>query len=282
MNRIYFVIAALLALTFASDWAIAKEECGKSVAQGQEYGWCVEKNQGPDVMYVLHGGGGSEASAFENSEKTKNEWKEMGFDYPSVISFSFGPGWLLSDIATAERPALLDLVTKEILPSLEAKIGGVKGKRLLYGWSMGGYNGALLALRLPNHFDRAALLCPAMFSISPFDGTEKIEQFLASNPVVLREHFLGNFEWAREEFKNEEGWQRHSPLALAAKAKDLKTSFFTSCSRGDELGFFPGAESFAAELAKKTESRWVDIKEGGHCAQSAESESGLIKFLGGK
>jgi pimeloyl-ACP methyl ester carboxylesterase len=261
--------------------------CGRGKIGGYDYGYCLEINaKSPDVVYVLHGAGGSERSAlndpFLHNPGTLKLWEKMGFEAPTVVSFSFGEHWLLSDLAINRHPALLSLVTNGIIPALERQIGGVRGKRILFGWSMGGFNGAVLSLRKPNYFDRVALLCPGIFTLSPHDGEETIQKFLDSLPKsVNREAFRGNLAWAREEFPTAADWDRHSPYGLAERATGMRTSFFTSCSKDDELGFFPGAKAFAAELAKKAESRWVEIESGGHCAQSQESLEALARFVAG-
>jgi pimeloyl-ACP methyl ester carboxylesterase len=285
MTKIHLSLLFII-LSLSGNLAVAGV-CGQGRAEGYDYGYCLEINaRSPDVIYVLHGAGGSEKNALNNpfldNPDSRKVWEKAGFEAPTVVSFSFGEHWLLSDLAINKHPALLTLVTDKIIPDLEHKIGGVRGKRILFGWSMGGFNGAVLSLRKPNYFDRVALLCPGIFTLSPYDSEETIQKFLDSLPKsVNQEAFRGNLAWAREEFPSATDWDRHSPYGLAQRATNLKASFFTSCSKDDGLGFFPGAKAFAAELAEKTESQWVEIESGGHCAQSKESLEALARFVAG-
>lgn len=274
----------LLALAFNLSAAFA--ECGKDKASGVEYGWCIYKGEGPDVLYYFHGGGGSEnqwdkAGYFEDFAPV---WKAMGYKTPTVIAFSFGTSWLLSDMPEQKTPGLLDLAVQKILPALEKRIGGVKGQRLAMGPSMGGFNSAELSMRYPEKFARVAFLCPGLgYNIDPFASDEEVEKYIAKEPKSTNaDNIRGIIGWVRRHFLTRENWDRHSPEALAKRLTGNGLSFYISCSKEDEYGFFGGAETIAKILAPKTYVKWMPLDKGSHCQETDESMRATAEFLAGK
>src|SRR3989338_3817793 len=64
-------------------------------------GFCVHvptANASNDVVYYLHGSGNNEITweaRWYYTARLKNEWGNLTVPVPTVISFSFGPIWLL-------------------------------------------------------------------------------------------------------------------------------------------------------------------------------------------
>lgn len=275
-----FLVLVLLAFNLSAAYA----ECGKDTISGVEYGWCVYPGEGDDVLYYFHGGGGNEdqwSKAGYESDFQKT-WSKLGYKSPTVLAFSFGPSWILTDLPGDES---LQMVVNQIMPKLEKKIGGVKGVRMAMGPSMGGYNSAEVAMRYPEKFKRAAHLCPGLgyVGVSPFDSQVAIEKFIAEQPATAKpdnvREILG---WVAREFKTPENWERHDPQVLAKKLTNKDISFYISCTKDDEYSFFDGAKNVAEILSKKNYVKWVPIESGGHCHETDETMAQMAEFLAGK
>jgi S-formylglutathione hydrolase FrmB len=233
----------------------------------------------------MHGAGG-DAEAWKKdslAEILTPTWNKLKYQAPIVITVSFGPSWLLADVKSTRQPAYLQNFFDEIMPSLEKKIEGGVGKRMIMGFSMGGYNGAELALRAPNLFDRVALMCPGVSVLDPFMSASALEKAIKKMPKTTKPDYVrGIAGWVREVFGNRKDWTRHNPMVLVKAAKRLKPSFFVSCSKDDEYGLFEGAKVFEKIAAKKTRAEFFAIESGGHCAETPQSWAAVAKFLAGK
>lgn len=280
------MLRLLFAVLFLFNLEIhAKQTCGSETRRGQAYTWCITQGQSKDFLYYMHGGGGSEKSWDPRGYAgfLNERWAKMKFNRPTVIVVSFGTTWLLSDMQTKQHPSLLNLFVEEIMPSLEAKVPGKHGLRLLMGNSMGGYNGAELALRYPKLWSRVALLCPGVYVTNPFQTDEEIEAYLAKQPpTTQRDYVRGVVGWVREEFETQENWDRHDPMHLAEIAADAKATYHLSCTKDDQYGFYDGAKRFAEVMALKTKASFVSMEKGGHCALDEAAEDALAKFLAGR
>ncbi len=283
-------IQILLLLAFAQN-AFATEICGQDIADGLKYRWCVDHNpESPDVLYIMHGGGGNEHSWRESKlhEEFEQAWREKGVAAPSIITMSFNEGqWLLNDLAPRDQASasgkvsvLIKPVVEIIMPALEAKVGGVRGKRMMMGWSMGGYNAPVLSLRHPGLFDSVALLCPGLGLVDPFLPPDQLERAIQALPAGTNAETVRRVAaWIRHEFETKENWARHEPLSLARGLQKTKTKYFLTCTRDDEYGFFPGAEEFTRVMAGKTSVEWHPLETGGHCAQDLATTSALHNFF---
>jgi pimeloyl-ACP methyl ester carboxylesterase len=259
--------------------AFAGMKCGSGTADGAGYKWCIQQeanSSNHDVLYYFHGATGSEKSWNEedNTTRIRAAWAKLGVDTPSVVSLSFGPLWLVGDVATAQHPALLNSIVREILPAMEAKLTRKVERRILLGTSMGGFNVAQVSLRNPKLFSRVAMLCPALSSMSPFSTDEAIEKYIRSQSFLSREAVLWALRWVRSDFPNEATFLRNSPMHLAELSAP-GIPYFVSCTPKDEFGFYEGARSFAG-LVKGT---WFSIPEGQHCVQNEESIAAVAAFL---
>lgn len=278
MRTIFFLV---LTFTFGAE---AADVCGQESARGQQYSWCITEGESNEILYFMHGGGGSERSwdLHGYAGFLNDYWAKIGHNRPNVITVSFGTNWLLTDMQTAEHPALLNLFTEEIMPYLEAKIPGPHGKRMIMGGSMGGYNGSVLALRYPHLFERAAVLCFGVYTTDAFESDEKIEAYLAQQPPTTRRDFVrGIVGWVRDEFQTKENWERHNPLTLAAQITTLKPTYHMSCTKDDQYGFYEGAVKLAELIGKRTAISFSSMDQGGHCYLDDGAEAALGDFLAG-
>ncbi len=256
--------------------------CGTDSVEMLEYDWCIdydERGRNPDVLYYLHGVGRTPSDWQSNSENIaiQKEWQKRQVAPPTVISVSFGRAWLFSDLAGFFRPAYYPSFVNVIMRTMEAKIGGVRGRRLLKGESMGGFNASQLYLKSGQYFDRVALVCPAIPTIGPFASSEESDAFVARNLGFVDWKLIFGFKfWTFQAFPSQEIWAMHNPLVLAKRLNRHSPPLYVSAGLRDEFGFFEGA----AKLVKIARARgvkvtWVPLPVG-HCANDPKT---LAEFL---
>jgi pimeloyl-ACP methyl ester carboxylesterase len=272
-----FVLAAMSAsaVSFASD-----DECATQTTQGVEWSYCISKTDGsrnPDLAYFFHGIYGSE-NDWSNDRKIQEAWNEAHLDAPTVVSVSFGNVWLLSSKEGSELTGkLMDIFLHTVIPQIEKQLGGLRGKRLLIGKSMGGFNAAEVYLWNPELFSAVALLCPALSPISPYASDEDVQNFIertSSNPFLVHRAR----DVARTMFTTEAQWNAISPQLVASTLiKGNSPRLYVSIGREDGYGFFGGAEEFSKVAQSKAVSdvQWVPV-DGGHCAFDPLA---LVRFL---
>lgn len=283
INRI-ILLACLAVSLMGLEVSFAGElsnECSTQVDGGLQWSYCISRVEGsknPDLVYYFHGIDGSEKDWVEHSIPVREKWAKDGQDAPTVVSISFGTVWLLAPHSGSELTGMLmDFVMKAAIPQIESKLGGVHGRRMLVGRSMGGFNATELYLWYPEVFERVALLCPALSQISPFASDEEFEELIARTGAlptrVNRARDLGRFL-----FQNEANWRTVSPLLIAPlKVNSRYPKLFVSTGRQDDYGFFDGAEIFADLVHSQgvSEVEWYPV-EGKHCEFDAQA---LAKFL---
>lgn len=270
-------------LIHTSNSAFAEIRCEHSKLSSTQVEWCIDKTEGsknPDFVYAMHGGGHSAASWIRQNffKDLKTRWQQNHVDPPTIIVFSFGPSWLLGDMATAEHPALLPITINEVMPKIEAELGGLRGRRLLLGHSMGGYNGSELVLRT-DLFAKVAILCAGLVSLSPVAPPADIDAFLKRNPGARRSYVENTLAWIRSDFRTPENWNRHDPSRLIL-LKPRIPPFFVSCTKDDPYGFFEPSELLVEGLrGRRFPVEWYPLERGGHCASTPKVLEALARFL---
>jgi enterochelin esterase-like enzyme len=191
---------------------------------------------------------------------------------PTVISVSFGPQWLLTEVVRGDRPTAMQLFLKEVMPQVEEKIGGVKGRRLLQGESMGGFNASQLLLKTDHLFERVALLCPGMSAVGPFASKQEVEDFFARNqPHINRDWVQRILEWMKSEFPTPQDWANHNAIEQASQLNGRSPATYVSCGQQDEYGFFEAAQKFVERANSRGASiQWEPMK-GGHCVFNTQA-----------
>lgn len=237
------------------------------------WGYCVSRAEGStntDVLYYFHGKGGNKKSWADASNYPavmQERWKGAGKGAPTTVAISFGKIWLLAEKNSSKKSGLLEFVAEQAIPYIEQKqFGGSVANRLLLGESMGGFNGAQLVLKHPGLFKKAALVCPAIGALSPYDGSKAEEDYIRRTGarrwnVMLVLHLL------REYFPDQESWMKSAPLTVGRTQLGGATpELHVSCGQKDEYGFFEGAKLFA-DLARDhgVPAIWEPLS-GGHCA----------------
>jgi pimeloyl-ACP methyl ester carboxylesterase len=261
-------------------------ECGH-IAQKVKWDYCItrtENSQNEDIVYVLHGAGGDESTwtrwpAFQD---VRARWEKTGFQAPIIVALSFGPIWLLADPNSSPHSGLFDVFTKVVMPYVEQRLltdrlvdrlarAAPNRKRRILGFSMGGFNGSQLILKMPHAFKSAVLACPAIFTFSPFAPQQEIDAYI-SRTGAIKDFVNSSLTATKDFFPDEAAWQADSPLRLAqTKFGAASPAVYVSCGRTDEGGFYEGAQAFA----KSAKTRGANIKweslAGGHCVMNAEA-----------
>jgi pimeloyl-ACP methyl ester carboxylesterase len=245
----------------------ASQQCG----QEGLLRYCVHRAAGgvnADVVYHLHGRN-LEAEVWNDptyfTAMLQAYWQNAGQLPPTVISLSYGPVWLLAAKGQAERSGLLDTIWPHIL-AIEAREGQPK-RRLLMGESMGGLNSLVLGLSQPQHFDKVAALCPAVYLDSPFTPLSQIREAMVrtgADPQVI----FGIWQLSRSYVSNAEEWRHFSPLALIERAtlQEARPSLYLSAGLHDRYGLYEGTERLAQRAAQRgVPTEWHPLY-GGHCA----------------
>ena len=272
----FFVLASITLSTSVSTAQtdeLQKRDCDTTIFEKIEYDYCIyktDRSKNPDILFYFHGLLGSEKdwSLMPDHRQMRNIWKQNNQTAPTVITISFGRKWLLSEVPTS--PLLFEKFTKQILPALEEKAGGLApGRRLLLGKSMGGFNSSQVLFKT-NLFEKVALACPALPTIGPLSTKQEIKDYIErNNASKLRVYSV--IEWTQSEFKTQAEWEAHSPLHLAAQHLSPNSpQIMLSCGDQDEYGFFEGANAFA-DLAQKKGApvTWLPVV-GEHCEYDLE------------
>jgi len=226
------------------------------------------------LLYFLHPACG-DAGSWANLPLSRVFYaraKALGVPAPRVVGVSYGPLWSLLPTAGAEQPSLLERFVEEDLAHIERSLG-VPARRLVWGMSQGGFNAASLLLAYPRLFARGAVSCPAFYDF-PIYSDEEAHRFVMRSGAVPELAWWG-LERLRPRVGGPEAWEREDPLARAAGARELPPTL-VQATRGDEYGFFPGAERFATALAVRgLPATWAP-EPGGHCVFDVERAADFL------
>ena len=261
----------------------AGTECGAETAQLIPWNWCVYRTPGsknPDVVWYLHGRGGDEFSWAAKKEygEIRHQWATLAAAPPTVINVTFGTQWLLVSKNSTKRSGLLEYFQRTVIPAMEAKLGGLKGRRMLLGESMGGFSATELLLSREVKWDKVALACPALAWVSPWASWGKMLAWTWKNrvnPVITISILMTVRPFFDRQAKD---WEKLSPLALAATHLDKDTPpLLITIGQQDSYGFYSGVHDFYEIAAKQSGSRveWAPVK-GHHCSMDSDA---IARFL---
>jgi pimeloyl-ACP methyl ester carboxylesterase len=255
--------------------------CG-AFEQPVHYEYCVNKVRGstnPDVVYHLHGAGEDVHAWTANGpgRAVNDSWRTSKTNAPVVVSISFGQAWLLASKNSSPTSGLYDVFVQAVLPNIEANVlHGVKGRRLLFGYSMGGYNGTQLFLKNPELFEKVVLACPALAKVSPFGTPEELEDYIKRTGA---DRSLVQFmlEIVKHFYPDGPSYLQDAPLEKADK--QLGPTFpplHLSCGDADGFGFYEGA-TIMRDIAQahNVNLTWQSLK-GPHCVMDPDSIAGFL------
>jgi hypothetical protein len=208
----------------------------------------------PDAsLFFLHYATGDEKSAARVGvlQSFYRRYRKAGRRPPRVFSLSYGDHWLLSS-----EPGRLQVVDRAGFEALLRRLEKSPSKRrYLWGMSMGGYNSAEEALASPQDWTAAALQCPALQTLNPFDAPTQGLTPRQRDGFVLFNIRLGSAKV----------WDDESPLVLARRPGP-GPAFLIETNAGDEFGFQPGSRALADALKASGHAATFREIPGTHCA----------------
>lgn len=233
-----------------------------SESEGEDSSWayCLFKTEGSkskDVLYYFHGIMGGEKDWVEGSNSElrvalRARWTAQGVEAPTVVVISLGQRWLVND-------ENYELLSKQLFPIIEEKLKDHRGRRMIMGVSMGGFNTLQMLFRNPQAWDKAVLIAPMIPVCDPFLPERALYMCIAADPyknnvyAAYQSHMM-----AKEYFPEKELWTQFEPINLA-KTKlhhGEFPPFLLSTGTADEFAFFTKSENFA-KIAK---SKGADVK----------------------
>lgn len=274
----------LLTLAAPATFAKIETKCSSDRIQETKYSFCVRKNpESKALIYFFHGLlGNSQSYNKIITSQLDPLWKAQGLQLPNVIAVSFGGTWLLSEAADGNQ--FYRKLKDQIFPKLENDFSFDQSyKKAVMGFSMGGFNAAQTFFRNPIQFQKAAFLCPAFHTLSPYSSEQEIKDYVrrtgATKTLVNMSQDIG-----RKEFKSPESWDMENPFAIADRFNQINATIFIGVGARDQFGFHEGAWAFA-ELLKPKASKveFYLVPESGHCSfPSKELAAHFQEFLENK
>lgn len=246
----------------------AEPDChsiGHPVVQGYVCIHPTDRRKNPDILYFFHGVDRPAEDWRDRPEyrALQDLWQKSGRTLPTVLSVTFGKRWFMK--TGAPGMGLHEYFVKDVMPALENAVGGLgNGRRMIMGESMGGANSALLFIREQQLFNRAAFVCPAFSTVSPFDRFGIVG-------YILRNKADGFFTWyfmgvARDLIGRPEQWNPNNPLDMVTHMIGPQTPpVYISSMDADEFGFFEGGNTFV-NIARQHQAPVQFVpRQGRHC-----------------
>ena len=246
------------------------------------WAYCINKQRGSNnsnVLYYLHARKGNETwwnDQHYHTGKVYQHWRDAGIAAPTVVAISLGELWVLTQNPQAKNGGLYTTFIDHIIPTLEKKLGKPKGKKMLAGISMGGFNTLIVALKSKHFFDKAAALCAPLYNGSHHDGLLlTAKKWLDSDTSLQRALLLWGF--SRRYYPQRQDWHNNDPLALARRFDpNGAPALYLSCGQQDDWGCMQGSQHLVDTLNQQNgKVQWVP-RPGGHCDKDHHS---LAMFL---
>lgn len=235
------------------------------------WAYCINKQRGSnntDVLYYLHARNGNETwwnDRHYHTGKLYQQWRDAGLLAPTVVSISFGEQWVLTENPDEKNGGLYTQLIEQVIPTLEKKLAYPKGKRMLAGISMGGFNTLVVAMKSKHFFHKAAALCAPLYNGSHHDGLLLTAQkFFKSDTSLKRAAMLWGF--SQRYYPQLKDWQNNDPLALSASFDPRGApEIYLSCGQNDDWGCMQSSQILVDSIKKNSGNiQWVP-RPGGHC-----------------
>ena len=285
-----FLVALFLAtnVAHAADPHCQAMDTPLPQQQGQLCIYPGDKNA--DVLYYLHGKDANAETWGHTgfwAQQIRDYWKAKGEAAPTVVAVSFGEVWLLGPKTAAPGGfGMIDLFVGRVLPDIEAKLGGLKGRRLLLGDSMGGFNAVQLGMKT-DLFAKVAALCAPMGdgTVGPFSSDDDIAAYINKSGALRSGHHT--FDELKESFGiiqevvgafwTKDDWSASDPILMARGLRGPRSaSWYLAVGFFDHYLAYEGNVAFANSLAKSGTSLDWRPQWGDHCAVDIPS---LAEFL---
>jgi enterochelin esterase-like enzyme len=282
LKILFLLLPALIVGSLQAKGFASLPDC-KQITGRTKWSYCISNihpGSAQDIVYYFHGRGENERTFFFKEGLYPRLRESMALSRtngPIVVTVSFGAIALLTERNSRGRSGLLDAFISQVLPTVEHQLGGIRGRRLLLGESLGGYSAAQLYLKYPSYFSKVALLCPALTRVGPFSKVAQISQYAKRTSASPR-YVLSALALARLFYANSDEWENGNTLLQAARL--LNSSYpplHVQCGLEDQYGFYEGAH----DLTVIARSRGVldvswKLVHGSHCSFDPDD---VAKFL---
>ena len=275
-----FVLVAIIGLV--SFQASAENKCA-TFTTPVPWSYCVTvdpQSTSDEVLYFLHGGGGGQMDDMKSYtfDTLRADWKSLKHQSPRIVQVTFGPYWALVPKDSNPDSGLFEVFTQTVMPKIEAtEFGSKVGRRLIWGHSMGGLNGSILAMLVPNMFSKIAMTSPApLLGISPFSTDQEIQDYAkkAGSELDVIQSIVGQYRWF---MGSTETYNKISVLASGANNLNAKTpAMYISGSDKDTAAYIFGIKAFLAIAREAGVSVNWESRPDGH---GDIDEAALAAFL---
>ncbi|MFZ4715375.1 MAG: alpha/beta hydrolase-fold protein [Bacteriovoracaceae bacterium] len=247
-----------------------------------KWSFCINKvnsSKSTDLIYYFHGRNG--AANWWNDKtyytgKIHELWLKKGIEPPIVASISFGKLWLLVEREDEEHGGLYRVFLDYVMKRVEQEINNPIHHRSAMGESMGGVNTLMMAMKTKNVFNKAASLCAALPTVSPYASLKEIYDYVNRSSTSLKRALM-MFWFSKKFYPTEEIWENNDPLQLSKKNTSAGSpSIYISCGEKDEWGCMEGSKLFVKNIGRTGgEIHWFS-RPGGHCDIDTESLSNFL------
>jgi S-formylglutathione hydrolase FrmB len=230
-------------------------------------------------LYYFHARNGNETwwnDKTYHTGKLYETWKKMGVDPPTVIAISFGKLWLLTENSSDPTGGLFNVLQETVIPTLERKVEGKTGKRMVAGISMGGLNTLMVSMKSEGFFEKAASICAPLAAVSPHDSLINIIRYYMESSTSLKRAYM-LWKFSKQFYPTQEIWEQNDPIFLSKSFQPEESpELYVTCGAKDDWGCMKGSEIFVKNVEKAGGTiEWVP-RPGGHCDIDYDS---LARFL---
>ncbi len=233
------------------------------------------------VLYYFHGTGGDEHTWLASGEAIVRRWRQSSKPMPTVVGVTFGRFETVFPESGGARRGYLEYFMREAMPAIEARLGAPIKSRYVFGVSVGAQSAAQIVFRYPDKIAKAVLASPAVYLMSPYEGSDRLEALIRSVEAQASEaskvkRLVFNrsgvafgikraFNMQKFYMPDEASWEKGAiTLNIAEAPKDAAPKVLISCGDRDELGLNPGARELARLAAARSYDVELEILEGGH------------------
>ncbi len=228
-----------------------------------EFEYCHYKERGSrnnDILYYFPGltAGPSSWNDLGGLKKLRDQWRHDGVDVPQVISVSMGR------LKFFQEENVYNKFLLSALPYIESKLKKAPKRRFGLGISMGGGNLAHWLLKDPHMLNKTALICPSIWTTSPFSSREEIEGYInrnGANALVTKISLM----FLRYKFGEESYFNSTNPLVLGKSIMGKSMpELYLAVGEEDELGLQDGTKEFYHLMENKGASVIFKEQSGPH------------------
>jgi pimeloyl-ACP methyl ester carboxylesterase len=240
------------------------------------------------VLYYFHGTGGDEHTWLLSHRAMIERWRQQGKPIPIVVAVTLGKMRMLFPRSGGKYSGCLEYFVEDVMPRVEGGLSAPVKRRYAFGFSMGGQNAAQLIFRFPKLFERAAIVSPSIYPVSPYDDKaaidgfiERVEEMIPGSKDPLRLFFHKGdrvglnirlfLEAQKSYFSDRQAWEKAVITKNIADPPEGTTrDIYISCGDKDEMGFYFGTTELAREAAARHYRVASEVLAGGHTSMNGD------------